>query len=109
MDGRLRLERRNANPMIYARAYLQGKDVVFRTGQTAPHLAQEVAESWYLDQRERIKRGESLHGRLFSDVADAFLTHADTTLRGEISDGQIEQYGIKWNVLKRHLTGVKVT
>ena len=109
MDGRVRLERRNANPMIYARAYLQGKDVVFRTNQTAPHLAQEVAENWYLEQRERIKKGEKIHGRLFADVADAFLKWVDEHRRGEISDGQIEQYTIKWKVLKPEFTDIKVT
>lgn len=97
MDGRVRLERRNNNPMIYARAYLKGKndlkgkDVVFRTGQTFVHLAEEVAEHWYLEQRDRIKRGEAIHGRLFSDVAESFLKWAQEHRRGEISDGQLEQ------------------
>ena len=47
MDGKLRLERRNANPAIYARTYIQGKNLVHRTGETRITEATVVATDWY--------------------------------------------------------------
>lgn len=114
MNGKLRLLRHNKNPMIYARAWLKGKgekgkEVSHRTGETELRPAKEVATHWYLEQLERIKKGEHLHGRLFSDVADAFIKHSQSHRKGEISDGQLEQYSIKWGKVKPHFKDVKVS
>jgi integrase len=54
-----------------------------------------------------MRRGERLHGRSFAHCADAFLEHAD--LLREVSDGQRKNYKQKWNLLKEHFDGVKVT
>jgi len=106
LDGRLRLERRNQSPMIYARAYLQGKDRVFRTVETSVHAAREVATTWYLDLRHRVGQNERLDAPLFSEVADEFITEAER--RKRVSEGQRDQYRFKWNLLKPHFVGVKI-
>ncbi|HXK39216.1 MAG TPA: hypothetical protein VJ837_00035 [Candidatus Paceibacterota bacterium] len=107
--GRLRLERRNKSPFIYARTHLQGKPLGKSTGETTLGAATKVATKWYLDLHQRVNSGEHLHGKLFSDAVDSFLTYVDQHRADEISDGQREQYSIKWNKLKPHFKDVKVT
>ena len=107
MDGKLRLETRNGNPTIYARTYLQGKSLVYRTRETRIQQAEKVAIDWWFGLRDRINRGEHLHGRLFADSVDGFLKHADKV--GEVSEGQRRNYRQKWNLFEGYFEGVKVT
>lgn len=106
-EGKLRLERRNGAARIYASAYLQGRNVVKSTGEVTVPAATKAATSWYLEQLERIRKGEQLHGRTFADIAESFLLHAER-LR-EVSEGQRGNYRDKWNLLKAHFNGVKIT
>src|SRR5882672_9713223 len=106
-DGKLRLERRNGASIISARTYLQGKLVLKSTGETTLHAATKIATDWYLDLRDRTRRGEHLHGRAFAASAEAFLEHAD--LLREVSEGQRRNYREKWALLKSHFEGVKIT
>src|SRR5438046_1030446 len=105
--GKLRLERRNGAPKIFARAYLQGKSIVRTTGEHTLAAATKVATDWYLELRDRIRKGEHLHGRSFALSADAFIEHAD--LVREVSEGQRRNYREKWNLLKENFDGIKVT
>jgi hypothetical protein len=73
-DGKLLLERRNGAPKIYASTYLQGKNLVKSTGEITLPAATRVATDWYLDLRDRIRKGECLHGRSFEDLAEAFAS-----------------------------------
>jgi hypothetical protein len=106
-DGKLRLERRNGGSKIFARTFLQGKSIMHSTGERTIQAATKVATDWYLDLRDRLRKGEDLHGRSFADVAEAFLLHADQVR--EVSEGQRRNYKQKWNLLKPHFKGVKVT
>src|SRR5712691_7247374 len=85
-DGKLRLERRNGASIISARTFLQGKLVRKSTGERTVHAATKIATDWYLDLRDRMRKGEHLHGRSFADVAEAFVTHANQVR--EVSEGQ---------------------
>jgi hypothetical protein len=106
-DGKLRLERRNGSPKISARTFLQGKNVVFSTQEQTLPAATKVATNWYLDLRDRVRKGEQLHGRSFADMAEAFILHANRVR--EVSEGQRRNYKEKWNLLKEHFNSVKVT
>lgn len=106
-EGRLRLERRNGAPRIFARTYLQGKNIVKSTGEITIPAATRVATDWYLELRDRIRKGEQLHGRTFAEMAESFVKHAD--YQREVSEGQRRNYREKWNLLKEHFEGVKVT
>ena len=106
-DGKLRLERRNGAPNIFARTHLQGKYIVHSTGEQTLPAATKVATDWYLELRDRTRKGEDLHGRSFAAVAEAFITHANQVR--EVSEGQRRNYREKWNLLKEHFAGVKVT
>jgi len=106
MDGKLRLERRNANPNIYARTYIQGKSLVYRTRETRIVEASNTATDWYLGLMERVRKGEQLHGVLFAQVVEKFLTHADQVR--SVSEGQRRNYRQKWQLLKPHFENVKV-
>jgi hypothetical protein len=70
------------------------------------HAATKIATDWFLELRDRIRKGEHLHGRSFADVAEAFIVHANQVR--EVSEGQRQQYRIKWNLLKENFEGVKV-
>src|SRR5690349_11020211 len=105
-DGKLRLERRNGKSVISARTFMQGKLVRLTTGETTLHAATKIATDWYLDLRDRVRRGEHLHGRAFAASAEAFLEHADQVR--EVSEGQRRNYRQKWALLKPHFEGVKV-
>src|SRR5712691_5990893 len=105
-DGKLRLERRNGAAIISARTFLQGKLVQKTTGERTLHAATKIATDWYLDLRDRTRRGEHLHGRAFAASAEAFLEHADQVR--EVSEGQRRNYRQKWALLKPHFEGVKV-
>lgn len=106
-DGKLRLERRNGGSKIYARTFMQGKSIIHSTGEVTLHAATKIATDWYLDLRDRVRRGEDLHGRSFAEMAEAFIEHADQVR--EVSQGQRRNYKHKWNLLKAHFEGVKVT
>ena len=106
-DGKLRLERRNGGSKIYGRTFLQGRSIIHSTGERTLLAATKIATDWYLELRDRIRRGEHLYGKSFAEMAEAFITHANQVR--EVSDGQLLQYQIKWNLLKPHLDGVKVT
>jgi hypothetical protein len=83
-DGKLRLERRNGGSKIYARTFMEGKSIIHSTGELTLDAATKVATDWYLDLRDH--RGEDLHGRSFTEMADAFIEHADQMR--EVSAGQ---------------------
>src|SRR5262245_53897251 len=106
-EGRLRLERRNGTPKIFARTFLQGKLIIKSTGENALPAATRIATDWYLELRDRIRKGEHLHGRSFEQMAEAFIQHAD--LLREVSEGQRRNYREKWNLLKPFFDGVKIT
>jgi len=106
-EGKLRLERRNGGSTIFARTHIQGKSVVKSTGERTLQAAGKVATDWYLDLRDRLRKGEHLHGRSFADVAEAFITHANQVR--EVSVGQRRNYRQKWALLKAHFGGIKVT
>lgn len=106
--GRVYIERRNDSPVLSARTFIQGKYKTWSTNERDERPARRAATEQFLELFKK-SQAESLHARLFSDVAQAFLDHADTALKGEISDGQIEQYHIKWSLLKKHFTGIKIT
>jgi hypothetical protein len=57
-DDRVTLVRLNGNPMVYARGYLQGKDVKYRTEKTSLKLAEEKARNWWdgLRAKDKIRR-----------------------------------------------------
>ena len=106
-DGKLRLERRNGGSKIYARTFLQGKSLLKSTGERTVSAATKIATDWYLDLRDRMRKGETLYGRSFAEMAEAFCLHADQIR--EVSEGQRRNYRQKWNLLKDHFDGVKVT
>lgn len=101
-DGKLRLERRNGGSKIYARTFLQGKAIVKSTGVRTLKEATKIATDWYLELRDRIRKGEELHGKTFEEMAEAFLEHADMVK--EVSVGQRRNYRQKWSLLKAHFT-----
>jgi hypothetical protein len=106
LEGKLRLERRNGGSTIFARTYIQGKNVVKSTGEKTVRAATKVATDWYLELHDRMRKGEHLHGRSFADIAEAFVTHADQVR--EVSEGQRRNYSQKWELLKTHFEEVKV-
>jgi hypothetical protein len=76
-DGNLRLERRNGAPSIFARTHLQGKYIGRSTREQTLPAATHIATDWNLELRDRIRKGESLHGPSFAQMAAAFIDHAD--------------------------------
>ena len=92
----MRLIRQNQNPMLYARAFVQGRYKVVRTSETTISRATPVAEGWFYDIQNRIRAGEQLHEPLFADVVRDFLT--DPTVKASVSAGQHDNYGKKWSV-----------
>jgi len=105
MGGKLRLERRNQNPMIYARSYVQGKDLVFRTGETGLVAATKVAEEWWHDVRSRVLNRENIHAPTFAGIAEAFLESASR----DHSASQVMNFRDKWTVLKPYFGGAKAS
>lgn len=104
-EGKLRLERRNGSQTISARTFLQGKLIQKTTGERTLSAATKVATDWYLDLRDKLRKGEHLHGHGFGDMAEKFLTHAE--LMREVSEGQRRNYRQKWALLKPHFEGRK--
>ena len=107
LGGKVRLLRHNDNPMLYARAYLQGRYVAIRTMETTIRQASQIAEEWYFDLREGIRRGVQLHEPLFADVVREFVS--DPTVKASVSTGQHKNYAKKWSVLEPFFTNVRVS
>jgi integrase len=104
-NGKLRIERRNGSPNLFARTYLQGKSVSKSTGEQTIGAATTVATNWYLALLDRIRKGEHLHEPTFSEVADRFFVHAETRLNA----GQFKNLRDKWHLLKPHFENVKLS
>ena len=107
LGGKVRLYRQNQNPMLYARAYLQGRYKVVRTGHTDEPAATKVAEQWFYGLQHRIQSGEHLHEPLFAELVTQFLT--DPVVKSGVSDGQHDNYTKKWNVLAPYFPNVRVS
>lgn len=105
-EGKLRLERRNGGATIFARTFLQGKLITKSTGELSVPSASKVATGWYLALKDRERKGEQLHGRSFTDLAEAFVTHAEQVR--EVSEGQRRNYRQKCALLEPYFTDVKV-
>lgn len=106
-EGRLRIEQRPPRRAYYARVCIQGKLLVKSTGETTIAAAKRVAGDWYRDLLAKARMGELIHGRTFEDVADKFVKHADEVK--SVSEGQRRNYRQKWELLKPHFKGVKLT
>lgn len=104
-DGRVRLETQNQNPMIYARAYVQGKLRVFRTMHTNEHSAAKAAGDWYLALLHRVRSGERLDAATFGMMAEKFMDHADAN--GKPSPLQRRNYRHKWSLLQSKIAGIR--
>ena len=106
-EGKLAWSGETAAAKIFARTYLQGKSLIRSTGEVTIGGATRIATDWYLELRDRIRKGEHLHGRSFAQIAESFIEHAD--LLREVSEGQRRNYKEKWNLLKPHFDGIKIT
>lgn len=98
LGGKIRLLRHNDNPMLYARSYVQGRYVSIRTMETGIGAASKFAEAWFYELKTRVRRGDSLHEPLFSDIVRDFLV--DPSIKGAVSAGTHGNYAKKWNVLE---------
>ena len=105
LGGKVRLIRQNANPMLYARAYVQGRYIAHRTGEVIETRATEVAERWFYDLQHRIASGEQLHEPTLGLVVRKFL--ADSSVKAQVSQGQARNYSKKWSVLEPLLAAVR--
>lgn len=105
-EGRLRIELRNRNKVFYARTYAQGRNIGKSTGETTLARAKKSATEWYLDLRAKMRVGESIHGRHFTEAAEAFLQYQNEAQ--SVSDGQRRNYRQKWSLLKSHFKGVRL-
>jgi hypothetical protein len=107
LGGKIALERRNRNPMLYARARVQGKQLVYRTGETSILNGTRLAEDWYLSLLDRVRKGEQIHGRTFVDIAERFIAHCD---RNNFPSAlQRRNYRHKLSLLRDpYLNGVRV-
>jgi integrase len=107
LGGKVRLITQNQNPMLYARAFVQGKYKVVRSGETELNRAIPFAEQWFYDIQNRIRSGVQLHEPLFSEIVRDFLV--DPSIKGAVSKGQHDNYAKKWNVLEPLFRDVRVS
>jgi hypothetical protein len=111
---RVKLERRNGSPRIYARTHLHGRRWLYNTGTTNLRDAEREALQWYMTllARGALSDGslEPLDARtevLFADAVQSFLAHADRVK--EVTDLQRRNYRHKWSLLEPHFDGVALT
>jgi hypothetical protein len=95
LGGKIRLLRHNDNPMLYARSYIQGRYVSIRTMETTIGAASKIAEGWFYELKTRVRRGDSLHEPLFSEIVREFLV--DPSIKGAVSAGTHGTYAKKRN------------
>lgn len=98
LGGKVRLIRQNQNPMLYARAFVQGRYAVTRTGCTSIATARPLAEKWFYNLQHRISAGEHLHTPTFAECVDDFLN--DESIQARVAEGTHENDRKKWQVLK---------
>jgi hypothetical protein len=97
-DGKLRLERRNGAPWIFACTQLQGKYIVRSAREQTLPAATRVATDWYLELRDRIRK--RLHGRSLAEMAAAFI--AMPTCFARSRQGTAATARKNWSLLKDH-------
>ena len=107
-DGKLRLERRNGAPGIYASTYLQGQNIVKTTGEQTLSAATKVATDWYLELRDRIRKKESIctGARLPTWRRASSPTRIGCARFQKANAGTTRKSG---TCLRSHFDGVKVT
>lgn len=106
-DGRLYLERRpSISPRWHARACFQNHLIQKSTGTTDRPDAQQVAERWFLNLRQRVERGIPATGHTFGSTAEAFISHHQETLLpiGGSNERKIRNYKNSWNVIRDFLS-----
>ncbi len=106
MDGRVRLERINGSPYISARVFIQGKLVRKSTRVTTLAAATDVARKWYQGLLAQDHGGKRIHGRLFLDAAEAFLTYANEA--ESVRKEQRKNYRQKLSLLRPFFLKVRV-
>ena len=111
-DGRLYLERRpNISPHFHARTSVQS-NLIQKTTRT-PDLsdAQDTAESWFLNLRQRVEQGIPVSGRTFEVAAAAFLDHHQYTLLpiGASNEQKIKRYRDGLNVIREFIDDKRLT
>jgi len=105
-DGRLYLERRpQLSPKWHARTSTQNHLIQKSTGTSDRTDAQEVAERWFLNLRQRVDAGIPAYGHTFGSSAEAFITHHRETLLpiGASNERKIRNYQNSWNVIRDFL------
>jgi hypothetical protein len=107
LGGKVRLIRQNRNPMLYARAFVQGRYVAVRTGFTGMRDASQFAEQWFYALQHRITSGEQLHEPTFAQLVAEFI--ADAVVQKSISAGTHRNDVKKWDVLKPYFGDTRVS
>ena len=95
-----------ARPSSPARSSRENIDSKDHGGAHGPRR-HENRDRLVSELRDRARKGEDLHGKSFAEMAEAFIEHADEMR--EVSEGQRRNYRQKWNLLKAHFNGVRVT
>ncbi len=106
-DGRLYLERRpRLSPKWHARASFQNHLIQKSTGTPDRSDAQDVAERWFINLRQRVDAGIPAQGRTFGSAADFFIEHHKQTLLpiGASNERKIRNYQNSWNVIRGFLS-----
>ena len=81
-DGKLRLERRNGAARSSPAPTSRERDSSRAPARDALPAATKVATDWYLELRDRTRKGEHLHGRSFAAIAEAFISARQPASRG---------------------------
>jgi hypothetical protein len=112
-EGRLKFERKNGSPVIYARAYLNGPVRRKSTGETTENAAKKVGSDWFRKELAKAHAGDvpalpvkGKVGVLFETAYESFIARADRI--EEPGAGQRQQYRWKWSTLKPYLDGVRL-
>ena len=110
-DGRLYLERRPHSRHFHARSSIENH--LIQKSTRTPDLpdAKEVAETWFLNLRQRVEQGIPVSGRTFATAATAFLEHHQQTLLpiGASNERKIKRYRDGLNVIRDFIADKRLT
>jgi hypothetical protein len=113
LSPKVRIERRNGSPRLYARVFINGKWRIKNTGEVSVGAAVREAEKFYLDLLIAQRAGNlpKLPGGPapvpFSTAYESFIKRREAS--GYQSPGQIQNYKDKWTLLKADLESMALS
>jgi hypothetical protein len=98
LGGKVHVYKRDQTRQWHCSASINGRQLRTTTKQESLEQAKDFAEDWYLELRDKLKRGELKSGNTFNEAAERFLREYGGITRGQRSATSLGDHEAKLRV-----------